>query len=287
LRMATRTTTCSVHSGPTKPHPGSKLTSPILSFRSPDLRSLTKLSHHLCSYEFSQLKRQNLKLRSQLSQRGLSRHLVPKDNTATITTTNSSPSSSVSGTTVGSKEQGAGCSRTIKATLLSRHSTSNPPYPPSRLRINSSTTAFTQPAPPSSNSNSTANATTNLESNLESKKAGLSLDQFVPPHSSADPDSSRFSLGQAQASLTVDNNQIGFNPLLKQYVLFPSLSLNHCFLSVPLLVFVCSSTLTHHICLPFFVFCRASGLSSSSSTDFINHPLLQLPPPPHHHTKIE
>ncbi|KAA1137122.1 blue light receptor, variant 2 [Puccinia graminis f. sp. tritici] len=165
------------------------------------------------NYEFSQLKRQNLKLRSQLSQRGLSRHVVPNNNTTTTTTTttNSSPSSSASGTTVGSKEQGGGCSRTIKATLLSRHSTSNPPYPPSRLRINSSTTAFTQP---SSNSNSNSNA--NLQSKLEPKKAGLSLDQFAPPLSSSDPDSSRLSLGHAHASLTVDNNQIGFDSLLNQ-----------------------------------------------------------------------
>ncbi|WAR53325.1 hypothetical protein PtB15_2B756 [Puccinia triticina] len=79
------------------------------------------------NYEFSQLKRKNLKLRSELSQRGLSHHIA---------------ASSVAGP--GTNEP-LGCARTAKAMHAARSAISNP-YP-SRLRLHSTSFIPSGPVP--------------------------------------------------------------------------------------------------------------------------------------------
>ncbi|PLW05893.1 hypothetical protein PCANC_20741 [Puccinia coronata f. sp. avenae] len=80
------------------------------------------------NYEFSQLKRQNVKLRSELTQRGLGHHL---------------------GASSASKSKEQGCTRSAKNVHTSRHAAGNPPYP-SRLRLHSTSTMSVEDAPPGS-----------------------------------------------------------------------------------------------------------------------------------------
>ncbi|KNZ53058.1 uncharacterized protein VP01_335g17 [Puccinia sorghi] len=80
------------------------------------------------NYEFSQLKRQNVKLRSELCQRGLGHHL---------------------GISSTGKNKEQGCSRTAKNTHTSRHAGGKPPYP-SRARLHPTSTMSPEDASPDS-----------------------------------------------------------------------------------------------------------------------------------------
>jgi len=80
------------------------------------------------NYEFSQLKRQNVKLRSELCQRGLGHHL---------------------GTSSAGKNKEQGCTRTAKNVQTSRYAGGNPPYP-SRARLYSTSTMSPEDASPDS-----------------------------------------------------------------------------------------------------------------------------------------